>query len=491
MSPVAVKEALPPEIRAPVWVMAPPLTRSRVPVAVPPARTSAVLSVIATLAPLKATLPLKLLLVLLSRIFPGVLTTALPVMVRAPVWVIAPVLARVSVPVAVLAARAKGVPSFSDTLTPLNATVPPKLLPALARVMSPVAVSVALPPAVRVPVWVRAPLLVRARVPVAVEAARLKGVLSVMPTLAPVKATVPVKVLALFRVMSVPVKAALPPTASTPVCVMAAVLVSVAAPEAVLAARAKAVLSNRATVAPVKAMVPPKLLPVLARVMSVAVSVALLPIVRAPFWVRPAAEVTTRVPVVVLAPSSVARLLVSDTLLPVKVTAPVRLLAAFARVMSAPVAVTVVVPATVRAPVWVTAPPVSRVRALETVAWVMDRALASLTPKFVPVMSRVLKSLATWFRTTTPEAVRAVAPGMIHFPVWLTVVAPVMVKFAAARELATNVPLRASVVLAPEETAPLLVMEGALTVKVPDAVEAARISSVELVSETLAPVNCI
>ena len=211
---------------------------------------------------------------------------------------------------------------------------------------------VVLPPTVRAPVWVRTPPLVRASVPVALEAARLRPVLSVIATLAPVKATVPVnEFAALARLMSVPVKEALPVMARAPVWVMAPVEVAARVPVAVLAARASAVLSKTATLLPLNPTVPPKLLPVLARVISVPVKEALPPVVRAPDWVMAPVAETASVADAVLVPSSVARLLVSDTLAPVKVTAPVRLLAAWVSVMAAPVAVTVVVPATVRAPV--------------------------------------------------------------------------------------------------------------------------------------------
>ena len=187
-------------------------------------------------------------------------------------------------PVAVLAAKVRLKALWMSTLAPVKATVPLKLFPVfVSRILLPVAFSVALPPTVKAPVCVSAPPLVNARVPVALEAATASAVLSVRATLAPVKPTVPPKLLpALLSVMSVPVKAALPLTAKAPVCVIAADETAFSVPVAVLAAKARAVLSNRATLAPVKPNVPPKLLPTFVSVMSVPVKVALPPVVSAP-----------------------------------------------------------------------------------------------------------------------------------------------------------------------------------------------------------------
>jgi hypothetical protein len=132
---------------------------------------------------------------------------------------------------------------------------------------------------------------------------------------------------------------------------MAPVEIAARVPVAELVARSSAVLSKRATLLPVKPTVPPKLLPVLLRLMSVPVNEALLAIVTRPFCVMAPDAETTSVPVAELVPSRVARLLVSEILAPLKITAPVRLLVVLVRLMSNPGAERLVVPATVSDPV--------------------------------------------------------------------------------------------------------------------------------------------
>ena len=187
------------------------------PVAVEAARLSAELSVRLTSAPVNPTVPPKELAAFCSVMLVPV-KLAFPAAVRAPVWEMAPLLVRVMLPDALLAAITSGLPSLIATLAPVKAMVPPKLLAVFCRVIS-VPVSVVLPIALRVPVWVIAPALERARVPVAVEAAMESGVPSASATLAPVKATVPPnEFAALDRVISTAFRVVFPPAVSAPVC---------------------------------------------------------------------------------------------------------------------------------------------------------------------------------------------------------------------------------------------------------------------------------
>src|SRR5487761_378877 len=321
---------------------------------------------------------------------------AAPVTASTPVCVSAPLACTASVPLTVLAPSTVALLLVSSTLLPLVIpTAPVNAFAALLRVMllAAPAARVVVPATVNAPVWVMAPVVVALRLPPPVVVPKLRAPLVKArspPTLLPLprasafapllnvaafaplllRVTAPVKSLALPRAMT-PAPAAMVAAPAPAACVTlpappslmpTPVKASVPLPTDIVPSVSAALLVSTTVFAPllVSDTAPVKLLPALFSVMALAPALKFeVPVTtKAPVWVMAPFEVTPKVPLTVLAANTVARLLVNSTLLPLVIpTAPVNALPALFRVMllAAPAA-RVVVPATVKAPVWVIAP---------------------------------------------------------------------------------------------------------------------------------------
>ncbi len=96
-------------------------------------------------------------------------------------------------------------------------------------------------------------------------------------------------------------------------------------------------------------------------------------------------------------------------------------MAAFVRVMSAPVAVTAVVPPTVKAPVWVTAPVEFSSRLPVAVEVARLSGVLSVMLTFAPVNDTVpVKELVALVRTMSLNAKNRALPFTVRFPVCAT-----------------------------------------------------------------------
>ncbi len=152
----AASMVIPATVRLPVCVKTPLVVTFKVPLTVEAARFSALASVRATLLPLVMPTVPKLFAALFKVMLlaaPAV-RVVVPVTVRAPDCVRAPLVVTFRVPLTVEAARSRASASARATLLPLVTPTVPKLFPALVRMMSLAgpAARVVVPAAVTAPV---------------------------------------------------------------------------------------------------------------------------------------------------------------------------------------------------------------------------------------------------------------------------------------------------------------------------------------------------
>ncbi len=321
-----------------------------------------------------------------------------------------------------------------------------------------VAVNVVVPETLSTPDWVKTPPLVTPNVPLTVDAPKISELISVRATLLPlVTPTVPKSFAALFKAMLLAapaVRVVVPVTVSGPVCVTAPAVVTFKAPEMVEGPRARALISFRTTTFPLVTETAPVKLFALLSVMlfAPAVKVVVPGTTRLPMSVMAPPAVTVRLPPAVnvaagnvtgalsncrlrflmlvrvfnvgtAAPAFTLRIETSRNLerVPAKVSAPPKLFAWLPRRISvlATEAVNEVVPATLRAPDWVSAPPIVRARLPLTVEAPRFNAFVSrrltLLPLMTPTVLKLLADVARLMLLPTP-AVRVVAPVTFRMP---------------------------------------------------------------------------
>ncbi len=363
-------------------------------------------------------------------------------------------------PETVEAPKTSALVSMSATLLLLVTPTVLKLLPGLLRVMllAAPAVSVVTPVTVKAPLWVSAPLVVTFNVPLTAEAARSSALLSTSVTLLPVAIPTVLKLLpALLRVMLLAAPAAsvvVPVTVSGPDCVTAPAVVTFKVPEMVEGPRTRALISFRTTAFPLVTETAPVKLFALLSVMlfAPAVKVVVPGTTRLPMSVMAPPAATVRLPPAVsvaagnvtgalsncrvrflrlvrvfnvgtVAPAFTLRIETSRNLerVPAKASAPPKLFAWLPRRISvlATEAVNEVVPATLRAPDWLSAPPVVRARLPLTVEAPRTSAFVSrrltLLPLVMPMVLKLLADVARLMLLPTPAA-RVVAPVTFRMP---------------------------------------------------------------------------
>ncbi len=289
------------------------------------------------------------------------------------------------------------------------------------------------PGTVNTPVWVIAPLDATVKLLPTVDAASTVAILLVNDTLlAPLllKVIAPVKVLALFKVIALTpaLKFDVPGTVKTPVCVMAPLEATVKLLPTVDAASTVAILLVKETL----------LLPLLLKVMAPVKALALFKVIAFAPALKLDVPGTVRTPVCVIAPleatvkllptveaaSTVAILLVKETLLlPLlfKVTAPVKAFALFKVIALAP-ALKFDNPGTVNIPVWVMAPLEATVKLLPTVdaASMVAILLVNDTLFVAPLSLKVTAPVSTLFWVKViglAPALKLDNPGTVNTPV--------------------------------------------------------------------------
>ena len=180
MAPVVAETTRPCDAMAPVWLTAPPAASVSLPPTVAPATTSAVESVKdASFGPVRATVSVpNALPALLSAIAPLVVETLRPAATIAPLWLMAPPAASVSVPPTVAPAmtpvdRSKSVASLLPSVATVSVA---KALPLLVSTIAPLAAETFRPAARIAPVWLIAPPAVSVSVPPTLAPATVRTV---------------------------------------------------------------------------------------------------------------------------------------------------------------------------------------------------------------------------------------------------------------------------------------------------------------------------
>ena len=417
--------------------MAPLVVTPKVPLTVLAPNTMALASVRLTLLPEVMTAVLKsLALFNVMLLAAPAANVVVPVILKAPDCVMAPVVFTFKVPLTVLPPNTMALVSVTFTLlAELMLNVLKLLVPVVKVMLLPEpAVRVVAPVTAKAPDCVMAPLVLTPKVPLTVLAANIKALASVRLTLLPVVMPTELKSLALFKVISLAEPAAsvvAPVTVKAPDWVMAPLEVTPKVPLTVLAPKAMALASVKETLLPEVMATVLKLLVPVVKVMLLpepAAKVVVPVTAKAPDWVMAPLVVTPRVPLTVLAPSANALASVMLTLLP-EVTATVlkSLVPVFKVILLREPAANIVVPVTANAPDWVIAPLEVMPKVPLTVLAPKIMALASVMPTLLPeLMLKVLKLLALFKVMLLPEpAAKVVAPVTVNAPDW--VMAPLVV----------------------------------------------------------------
>ena len=440
----------------PLSVIEPFAVTVRLPLTVDAPRSIAPVSTSVTFLPLTTlTAPPKLLAAssVMSLAEPAV-RLVVPAIERLPLSVIEPFAVTARLPLTVEAPRSMAPKSLITTLLPLTTlTGPPKSLYSFSVMSLPEpAVRLVEPLTVRLSLSVIAPFAVTVRLPLISTGPMSMPLVSLSVTFLPlVTLTGPPNWFALSSVMSLAEPASsvvIPETKRSPLSVIEPLEVTVRLPLIVDAPRSSAPVSTSDTSLPLTTLtVPPKLLS-LSSVMSLAAPALRLVVPEtftAPLSVIVPLAVTTRLPLIVEAPRSMAFVSLSVTFRPlVTLTAPAMLLAASSVMSLAAPALRVREPVMARAPLSVIDPLAFTVRSPLTVEAPRSMAPVSLSVTFLPlttltgppkllalVSAIVLPEPAA--RLVLPATVRALPESWLSVPLEVTAKLPLIVELPRMR----------------------------------------------------------